>query len=667
MTTQTTLRCSLVAGLALLASSVPAVALGQVTATGDTVSVIAQQAGFIQRRPDTAYDSKSNVYLTVSANPNLRGRFVDGNGIPMGAPFDIDQRGATQQVPRVAFSPDAGANGAFLVTWLDYQQTDRSQIWGRLVAFNTGGAPAFVTNEFMISAANADVHPEMGAAVEYSTASKVFLTVYRDAPNFDLRGQRVANTGAKVGVEIAVTATPYWEAEPAIAYNPDRDEFMVAYFAEPSDKNGLVLTVPVRASDGALTRGPIAYAGGSFITVPQIAYDTLRKKYLAAHFAFRPGAVFEGRWLLADGTPDPALGIFPLATGYGSYDGFHLVRNTRTESYLGAFHGLDANDLAVEVSAAGTPTAPFRATFSCPTCSGANAGAGTGNFNPRIAASTNAPDWLMVTVRSFTETIGQRFVGKAINNGGGGGGTNGPADTRISIDIPAANSTHPQPFAIAGWALDAGAASGTGVNRVDIWAFPTGGGSPSYLGSPTYGTARPDVAAAFGSTRFTNSGYGGAIRSLTPGQYTFRTYAFSTVAGQFNNAAEVVATATANPMMFLDLPANVFSTTPGNSFVLAGWSMDTAAGSGTGIDTIHVWAFKDPDTTPVASFIGTATLGGARPDVQNAFGLSSQFANTGFSLTMSLPSAGQWAVIAYGHSSVTNTFVVGAVKRVTVR
>jgi len=655
------------AATAVLLTLVPTGAQAQATAQGDTVSVIPQGAS-TQRRPDVAYDATNNVYLAVSANPTLRGRFVDANGAPMGAAFGIDQRaGSFEQVPRVAWSPHAGSNGGFLITWLDYQQTDRSQIWGRLVAFSPGGVPTYLSNEFMISDANEDVHPEMGAAIAYSTQSQVFLVAYRDTPNFDIRGRRVSNSGTTVGSEFGITSTAYWEAEPSIAYNPDRDEFMVAFFAEPTDGTGLAMTVPVRASDGAVTRGPVAYGGGSFITVPQIEYDPVGQRYLAAYFAFKPGAVFEARWLQADGTPDPSLGLFPLVQGYGSYDGFHLVRNARTTTYLASFHGLDANDVALEVAANGTPGAPFRATFSCPSCTPLNAGAGTGNFNPRLAASSGAPDWFLVSSRSFTETIGQRFVGTQVN-GGGGSTPNAPPDTRVAIDLPVANSTNVQPFAIAGWALDAGSrqAGDTGVNRVDVWAFPTGGGAGTFLGSPTYGNARPDVANAFGNSRWTNSGYGGTIRGITPGQYTFRAYAFSTIAGQFNNAAEVVASATANPLMWLDLPTSGLVTTVGTSFTLAGWTMDIAAPSGTGIDTVHIWAFRDPDTNPVATFIGTATMGGLRPDVQAAFGLSSQFAATGFSRDISLP-AGEWAVIAYGRSTVSNAFVVGAVKRVRVQ
>ena len=649
-----------------LCVALPATAQAQqAAAQGDSINAIPQEPGRIQRRPDIAYDPNANVYLAVSANPNLRGRFLSSDGTPLGQPFDIDQRGATQQVPRVAWSPDVGSSGGFLVTWLDYQQTDRSQIWGRLVAAGTAGAPTFVGNEFMVSDANEDVHPEMGAAIAYSTASKVFLVVYRDGPNFDLRGQRISIAGAKVGAEIAVTATPYWEAEPTIAYNPDRDEFLVAYFAEPADRQGLAMTVPVRASDGTLTRAAAAFGGGAFVTVPQVEYDSINKQYLAAYFTYKPAATFEARWLQADGTPDPNRGLFPLATGYGSYDGFHLMRNPRSETYLATFHGLNEDDVALEVGSTGTPTAPFRATFSCPSCSGINIARGSGNFNPRLAASANAPDWVLVSARSFTEIIAQRFVGTSRNNGGGGTPPPVTSRPRMNLDLPLGGLTA-QPFVTAGWALDMSATTTTGVNRVDVWAFPSGGGAATFLGTPNYGHARPDVAGFFGGSHFTNSGFAGVMSGLPSGSYTVRAFAYSTVAGAFNNVSERTIQILGNAHMSLDLPAANLSVPVNSSFLVAGWALDLGASVGTGVDMVHVWAFKNPDTTPEPLFLGAANLGFGRPDVRAYFGAGEAFINSGFNLNVSLPSAGTWDIIAFAHSTVTNAFSIAKVRRVTV-
>src|SRR5215212_3461083 len=96
-----------------------------------------------------------------------------------------------------------------------------------------------------------------------------------------------------------------------------------------------------------------------------------------------------------------------------------------------------------------------------------------------------------------------------------------------------------------------------------------------------------------------------------------RVVVFGLVAAAFTSGAAVRAqNATNGPLkMAVDLPAaNASVAAP---FVVAGWVLDEAAASGTGIDTVHVWA------TPVSGvpvFLGAATMGGVRPDVGGVFG-----------------------------------------------
>ncbi len=66
----------------------------------------------------------------------------------------------------------------------------------------------------------------------------------------------------------------------------------------------------------------------------------------------------------------------------------------------------------------------------------------------------------------------------------------------------------------------------------------------------------------------------------------------------------------------------------GQPFVLAGWAADLDAATGTGIDTLHVWAYPLAGGAPV--FLGTPILGGARPDVAAIHG--DQFRAAGFTL-----------------------------------
>jgi hypothetical protein len=86
-------------------------------------------------------------------------------------------------------------------------------------------------------------------------------------------------------------------------------------------------------------------------------------------------------------------------------------------------------------------------------------------------------------------------------------------------------------FVFAGWALDRGASSGSGVDAIHVWAYPVGGGTPFFVGTGAYGSARPDVAAVFGS-QFLNCGYT-MVGALPPGSYDLVVYSHSAVTGAF--------------------------------------------------------------------------------------------------------------------------------------
>ena len=103
----------------------------------------------------------------------------------------------------------------------------------------------------------------------------------------------------------------------------------------------------------------------------------------------------------------------------------------------------------------------------------------------------------------------------------------------MSMDVPAPNATVTGQIVVGGWALDFAAPTGTGVDAIHVWAVPADGSAAIFVGVATYGISRPDVGAGFGS-RFTASGYQ-VSATLPPGRYTIAAFAWSTVAGAFNN------------------------------------------------------------------------------------------------------------------------------------
>ncbi|HVJ26488.1 MAG TPA: hypothetical protein VM493_03065, partial [Vicinamibacterales bacterium] len=109
---------------------------------------------------------------------------------------------------------------------------------------------------------------------------------------------------------------------------------------------------------------------------------------------------------------------------------------------------------------------------------------------------------------------------------------------RMWVDTPVQNETTSTRIRVTGWALDLGSAVNSGVNAVHVWAYPTNGAAPILVGTGDYGFSRPDVGNAFGSSRFTNSGFD-VHGNLPPGDYTVVAFAHSSVMGAFNNAALV--------------------------------------------------------------------------------------------------------------------------------
>ncbi len=96
---------------------------------------------------------------------------------------------------------------------------------------------------------------------------------------------------------------------------------------------------------------------------------------------------------------------------------------------------------------------------------------------------------------------------------------------QMFVDLPSPNATVPASFVVAGWAFDTVPQSGSGVDFVDVWAFPNPGGSAVFLGSATVGGVRSDVAQQYGS-QYAASGFGLSVPPLLPaGAYTLRVFA----------------------------------------------------------------------------------------------------------------------------------------------
>jgi glucose/arabinose dehydrogenase len=222
------------------------------------------------------------------------------------------------------------------------------------------------------------------------------------------------------------------------------------------------------------------------------------------------------------------------------------------------------------------------------------------------------------------------------------------------------------PATYSGWAIDRSVATappayGTGISEVLVDVFSATTGQHLQVNTAAYGISRPDVGAIFGA-RFQNSGFSATLHDLAPGSYRLRIRYRLT-----SNGAELTFdgssfTVLPGPMLSIGVPGNGSTVSP--TFLVGGWALDLRPGTDTGVDAVHVWAYRNPGSGTPPVFLGAAQRGIFRPDVAAAFG--ARFANAGFSLVAGPVASGTYDVVVFARSSVTMAFDIFRVVRITV-
>jgi hypothetical protein len=247
-----------------------------------------------------------------------------------------------------------------------------------------------------------------------------------------------------------------------------------------------------------------------------------------------------------------------------------------------------------------------------------------------------------------------------------------PSNGFIALDTPSSGQTVTSAFEVGGWALDQAAPSGTGVDAVQFYVFPNAGAAAGvYIGTGSYGQTRTDVGSIFG-TQFNNSGFHFTITGMGPGNYVLGVYAHSTVTNAFSIVKTVPFTVNANALMSIDVPAAEMTITS-PTFGVSGWAIDRAiegiSPSGTGVDTLHVYAYPNPGSGQPAIFLGVASVGIARSDVAGIYG--PRYNNCGYVLQVDRAATGLtpgvYSIVPVAHSTASNSFNNLAVVRVTIQ
>jgi hypothetical protein len=203
------------------------------------------------------------------------------------------------------------------------------------------------------------------------------------------------------------------------------------------------------------------------------------------------------------------------------------------------------------------------------------------------------------------------------------------------------------PLIVVGWAADT--ASGAPVQSVTVFV------DGNSVGTATLGSARPDVASAYGRSDFTNSGWSlqTSTSGLSMGQHTVTATAVGS-SGSIPLGSRIV-NITGQAIGHVDLAGNVNGSgivAAGATLHVFGWAADTASGAPVQSATVLIDSIG----------VGTATLGSSRLDVASAFGRS-DFTNSGWSFQISTNglSLGQHSVTAIAVGSSGSAQLLGPI------
>lgn len=630
-------------GFALSCLAFPSPASAQLTPIGSTVEI----AAFFVRGVDVAADPNGG-YLVVGAQNAVVGVCVNAQGQPTSGSIVIKPTSPNNELfgayPRARYSPHANAGrGAFLVVW-PQEEFATIRLHSRMVSCTEG----LIGSEQVISD-NASAWLESGAALAYSMTSQRFFVAWKSfPPNIAVKGRLVDNNGTGIGS--VVTLSSGFGRDPGVAWNSATDEFGVSFSGETATTAYSGFARVPAGNPAAFARTTFNVISGGMTTITDVDFNPNTNGFVMTWFEFPGPHTRIAEFDSAGNVIAQRLG----SSSIGSYDALGLAFNRVSKTFLVA--GVDrVNDdvYAFELNQNGVPLgAPQKVSTS----------ARPARYT-RVASSANHNSWnIAFNVRNFSAMANQVVQTGTVGGPGDPGPGPGPvppppppatSTPRMWVDSPANGSrVSGNGFGISGWAIDAGSTSGPGVNMVHMWAYPTSGAAPTFLGSAAYGSARADVAAAFGNARFAPSGF--AIGAQLPaGTYDVAVFPHSTVAAAFTAASVVRITVeppTSIPRMWVDTPA--MNDNLSQNVRVSGWAVDLGSTINSGVNAVHVWAHPTNGGAPV--LLGTASVGWGRPDVGAAFG-AARFTNSGFSVEGTLP-RGDYNLVVYAHSSVVQAF-----------
>ena len=301
----------------------PAPAAAPVTGEVSAVAGPVPANGVRARGTDAAHDPVHDVFLVVSAFVEVHGVFVDANGAPITAPFQISSGAGHVNFARARYSPDVNNGaGGFLVTWSSEE--------GRSVNARTRvvNYPGTLGTENLISDGANQAFLESSPALAYSSASRQFLVAWGGVSG--VKARLVGLTGAPVG-EVVQLSSDY-ARDPGVTWNPYRNDFGVSFSGEilsgASAGGYSAFAIVPAASPAAFTRQTFNSVPGKLTYITDVDFSPQSRRYVMTWFEFtktRVAEFDEDGALLADGVASFSI---------GSYDALSVAFNPVSQIFM---------------------------------------------------------------------------------------------------------------------------------------------------------------------------------------------------------------------------------------------------------------------------------------------------------------------------------------------
>ncbi len=208
---------------------------------------------------------------------------VESAAVPRFGPFiTIWEDGLGNYEPAVAYN---GLHDEYLVVWYTKQGPNTWDIWARRV-----GSDGSLKSWFNVATG---VGKRWEPAVAYSPVQDEYLVVYTfeaGASDYDLLATRVKWDGSWKSAEFVIVAPLGIQWTPSVAYNSQNDEYLVVYANVWASGTHDIAAQRVDGNGTLLSWRNIASSATDLRSVPDVAYNAARNEYLIA-YSYMQGSI----------------------------------------------------------------------------------------------------------------------------------------------------------------------------------------------------------------------------------------------------------------------------------------------------------------------------------------------------------------------------------------